>query len=474
MNILVYFSVLDRFLSQVAYQLQASESDVELSGIVNATHQAETVKRGRAQWTSLDVFSIYRRAYQQQHADMEFLRGIEAEYGIPNLGLIVAADRYVKNYDIGKQRLMLETVFRFLLGIIEKRRPEVILSEGIDCIISYSLYAIARRKGIPFIVPGYARIPGRTSFIWNNNCDRWARTEDLFRQMLSSGLDDAGRRVATTFLADFRNRRPMPPSSASPARIRFRTLKELFDAARTYFRDPQDYNMLPPWVHVRNRLTRLGRSYFSGSSFEAPVSGEQYVYFPLHQQPESTTSVLGPYSVDQCALVENVAKSLPIGVVLYVKEHPVSVGRRPVSYYRRLRKMPGVRLISPTVSSHALILGAAAVLTISGTAGWEAVLYEKPVITLGRAFYNMSGLTYEVHSLWSLPEIIHNAIFRWKPDPERLLSFVAAALGGTYEGEMVYPHVRFLDETEHAQKIGAALRTELRTLDRIDSVSQAT
>jgi capsular polysaccharide export protein len=134
--------------------------------------------------------------------------------------------------------------------------------------------------------------------------------------------------------------------------------------------------------------------------------------------------------------------------------------------------MPGVRLISPAVNSHVLTLGAAAVLTISGTAGWEAMLYEKPVITLGRAFYNMSGLTHEVHSLWSLPEIIHNAIFRWKPDPERLLMFVAAVLAGTYEGEMVYPHYRFRDEAGNAQKIAAALRAEFGALDRIDSMSQ--
>jgi capsule polysaccharide export protein KpsC/LpsZ len=134
--------------------------------------------------------------------------------------------------------------------------------------------------------------------------------------------------------------------------------------------------------------------------------------------------------------------------------------------------MPGVRLISPEVNSHALILGAAAVLTISGTAGWEAVLYEKPVITLGRAFYNTSGLTHEVQSLWSLPEIIRNAIFTWRPNPERLLTFLAAVLAGTYEGEMVYPQYRFLDEDANAQQIAAALRLELTAVDQSDSVSQ--
>jgi hypothetical protein len=398
---------------------------------------------------------------------MEFLRAVETEYGVPNLGLIVASDRYVKDYDIGDQHIMLETVFRFLLDIIEKRRPLVILSEGIDCIISYSLYAIARRKAIPFIVPGYARLPGRIPFIRDNNCDHWGRTKDLFDQMQAFGVDDTSRRKATNFLVDFRNRKPTPPSSTAPARIKFSTLKELFEAAQAYFSDPGDYNMLPPWVHVRNRLARLGRTYLSSGLFENPVPGEQYVYFPLHQQPEATTSVLGAYSVDQCAVVKNVAKSLPVGVMLYVKEHPVSVGRRPLSYYRTLRKVPCVRLISPAVNSHVLTLGAAAVLTISGTAGWEAMLYEKPVITLGRAFYNMSGLAHEVHSLWDLPGIIHNAVFKWKPDPERLLMFVAAVLAGTYEGEMVYPHYRNLrpvDEAGNAKQIAAALRTELSAL----------
>ena len=40
--------------------------------------------------------------------------------------------------------------------------------------------------------------------------------------------------------------------------------------------------------------------------------------------------------LNQIEVVRNIAQSLPVGWQVLIKEHPASMGRRPVSYYQKL------------------------------------------------------------------------------------------------------------------------------------------
>jgi hypothetical protein len=170
--------------------------------------------------------------------------------------------------------------------------------------------------------------------------------------------------------------------------------------------------------------------------FERPVPGERFVLFPLHLQPESTTLILAPYCVDQIALIEDIARSLPIDHRLYVKEHGVSRGRRPLGYYARIRSIKNVRLITPDCDTHDLITRASACCVINSTVGWEAILYERPVVTLGHVSYNGYDLVQHVAAPDDLPRALHHAIYQFRPDPERLVAYIAANIAGTYDADI--------------------------------------
>ena len=45
--------------------------------------------------------------------------------------------------------------------------------------------------------------------------------------------------------------------------------------------------------------------------FQVPRNDERYVYMPLHLIPESTTSILTPFYVNELSVIEAVSKSLP-------------------------------------------------------------------------------------------------------------------------------------------------------------------
>ncbi len=118
------------------------------------------------------------------------------------------------------------------------------------------------------------------------------------------------------------------------------------------------------------------------------VAGERYVYFPLHLQPELTTAAQGGVFADQLLAVEALSAWVPQGVAIYLKENPKQTEKqRGPHFYQRLRALSNVRLLGRQENSADLIRNSVGVATITGTAGWEALFYGKPVLVFGAAWY---------------------------------------------------------------------------------------
>ncbi|MCS5534913.1 MAG: hypothetical protein NZ802_03575 [Candidatus Poseidoniales archaeon] len=122
--------------------------------------------------------------------------------------------------------------------------------------------------------------------------------------------------------------------------------------------------------------------------YEEDLAKLDYAFFPLHAEPEMQINVYNRRYLNQIEAVRSVAGNLPVGMKLLVKEHPWTVGRRPMSYYRKLQTIPNVRLVSPAVGSRLLIIHARLMAMISGSIALEAAILGKPVVTLGRALFN--------------------------------------------------------------------------------------
>jgi hypothetical protein len=120
-----------------------------------------------------------------------------------------------------------------------------------------------------------------------------------------------------------------------------------------------------------------------------------YVYFPLQLQPELTTNILGGDYADQLSAVEALASLVPAGVRIYIKENPkqTELERGPY-YFKRLKRLKNVTLISRSFNSRELIKHCQFVGILNGTAGWEALNMGKPVLVFGHSWYqNFTGVT---------------------------------------------------------------------------------
>ena len=109
-----------------------------------------------------------------------------------------------------------------------------------------------------------------------------------------------------------------------------------------------------------------------------------YIFFPLHVEPESSVGMMSPEMNEQLACVELLAKNLPAGIQLVVKEHLAAVGRRPKEFYSTILDIPNVIMLSPYAYALDAARGAKAVAVITSTLGMEAAILGIPVISFGR------------------------------------------------------------------------------------------
>ena len=122
--------------------------------------------------------------------------------------------------------------------------------------------------------------------------------------------------------------------------------------------------------------------------------------------------ITAPFYTNQIEVIKQIAKSLPIGYNLYVKEHPSQKLRawRSIQQYREIMKIPNVTVIHPSYPSTTLIQNCALAMSISGSIGFEAALYEKPTILFTDLHYSFLPNIFRMKSFENLPQLIKKAI----------------------------------------------------------------
>jgi hypothetical protein len=222
-------------------------------------------------------------------------------------------------------------------------------------------------------------------------------------------------------------------------------------AVRALYDRDNDY--LRPGYFVTNYVRKQIRRSISERLYQPPEKDARpFVYFPLHVTDDYKIRRVVPHCLHQDAIVEQVAAALPQGYDLVLKEHPLSIGWNPVGMLRRLAATDNIRLVHPHTSSHELIRRSEAVAVIGSTVGLEALLYAKPVMTIGQPFYSGYGITLDIDSFRELREAVP-ALLAFRPDRERILAFIHAAMQRCRPGKPVLVD----DSDENARALAASL-----------------
>lgn len=154
-----------------------------------------------------------------------------------------------------------------------------------------------------------------------------------------------------------------------------------------------------------------------------------FYFYPFHLEPEAVVLYWadGIYT-NQVKLIENIASQLPPNVFLYVKDHPHLYGYRNIEDYIRLQEIPNIKLLPPYLPGKKIVNESKGVITLNGTAGFEALLLNKQVITFGSAFYSISKRVAFIDNIKDFKKVIYNIDKAKYNDDEELYKFVLAYL----------------------------------------------
>ena len=396
------------------------------------------------------------KKYKDEKLDLNFLKNLEKEYGLPNLWPYIELDRVVRYnlllreyphdtpyYSHEEMMRILQAEAKAMIKFIDDEKPDFIIFSVIASIGSLLLYSMAKKRGVRTFLFRTARVGTKYSITEDYN--KMDYIEKTFSEIKKGGkpYQDCVKQ-AEEFLKKFRDN-PSPHSVMDTPKKRpitrqkqfnFLAFNKIFKSAGwfiksfyVYFSDKNrnDHSTIKPWHIILDRIKRKVRVLIGFGDFYDEIDlSEDFAFFPLHLEPEMAVSLFAPFYTDQIWLIKQIARSLPVHYKLYVKEHPAMFGYRPRRYYKELKKIPNVKLIKPAVVSFDLIKNAKLLVTLSSTAGWEALLLKKPLVTFGNGLYNTISMVKKCDVIENLPQIIKEQLENFHYDENELISFIAA------------------------------------------------
>ena len=139
-------------------------------------------------------------------------------------------------------------------------------------------------------------------------------------------------------------------------------------------------------------------------SVSIDLTAKSYLFCPLQVPRDTQVTVFGGWITSIPHLLDSLNRAsqrLPRDVHLRIKEHPSS----PVSFAQRIKSYNNPKLVLDNQHDvYDLVAHSRGVVTINSSVGLEAFLFEKPVITIGKALYSFGEMTTRAPDLDSLCE----------------------------------------------------------------------
>lgn len=314
-------------------------------------------------------------------------------------------------FDYNKTVAMVSRLYQFLNMVFQEEKPDIVIQEAPANIFTEIAYHFSKKNNITYFSLVGSRI-GRRADVYDlkYSCSLY---EKDFKKLLNQNIPGEKEGFIQNLIQKFLSHKELPSYVNTKTfkvnkinRIkylirRFRKVYKPYLLNRKEFRE-FDYDseaVVKSILRIRwQPLINKARAIIQKGFFDSFDNSEIYFLFPLHFEPEASISGQATYFCDQLNTIKNIAFSLPFPYKLYVKEHPAVVGTRPNSFYKELKRIPNVFLISPYENVENLIKKSQGIITLTSTVGLEAVLSGKPVYLLGDVFYSFHPLCRKIQN----------------------------------------------------------------------------
>ncbi|MEO0206364.1 MAG: hypothetical protein ABIL22_06795, partial [candidate division WOR-3 bacterium] len=333
---------------------------------------------------------------------------------------------------------ILETECRFFENILEEIKPDFLIMLDTSMHHNHLFYEICKSKGVKPLLLVATRLARRWAI------SSIADNVDFLPNKLIHSKNNRSFEELRNYLKSFDTFQ-----LATQVEKRFLSSKiSLVKAAIQFLFQNKNINIKTHYSYygrtklkvliksIANMLKTKYRESFINHNFVQKINHDhKFIYFPLHQEPERSLLLTAPFYTNEFEVVTNIVKSLPIGYRLYVKEHPAMKSRewRKISYYKQLMGLPNVVMIHPSVKPSELMEKCSLVITISGTASFEASFYQKPSIVFSDTSFSVLSSVYKLRSIEELPYAIRLSLKKNIWDSSELNEYVNILMKNTFE-----------------------------------------
>lgn len=322
-----------------------------------------------------------------------------------NLNDLFLMDRIHKK-DAPKRELLSKYLFSFRKYLVENSITHV-FGYALSDSITYGCYHVCQTLGIKYYYINVTRL----STFYHLSSSLTGEGED---SSLMSFSDEKIFNLVDTMV----NKKITPDYASDPNMIIKKSFFKIFQSAYKLlmirFEVKNKYLDFYPSVllaikrFINRRLSHkeLMRNTHDYEQFR----DKKYFFYPLHLHPETATLVWGRWLNNQYEILKLIARVLPNEYLLIVKEHKVAAGRHRRGFYEKIANLPNTFLVHHETNAHDIISAAKAVVTISGTAGFEALCHNKPVLLFGDVDYKCMQNVIQCNDLSKLRQYVNEAI----------------------------------------------------------------
>lgn len=168
-------------------------------------------------------------------------------------------------------------------------------------------------------------------------------------------------------------------------------------------------------------IKRVMLKYTKKIEDETLLEKKHIIYYPLHLQPEATSSPASNFFRNQLLLIKAISDNIDDNQLLIVKDHPATFSTssfdqperrnryRNKAFYSSISKLKNTILVNSSISSKYLLSISDSVVTLRGSICLEALINKKSCLVFENSFYtgfpntkylrDLSNLKSEINSI---------------------------------------------------------------------------
>jgi hypothetical protein len=381
----------------------------------------------------LEAFEGFRRRTKIDDMQAEVAR-LTYEYKEVNWWLLAAGERSFIDASLlvgglgqrvetqGYVEALLVYLVRYFEAIFSAQKFAAVMCPEADSLIQYVFFHVARNKGVRTLAMtpnAWIRENGRPGFFFcRDEFLHSDRMEQEYRHLCARDMTpDEHLRVRRFRDAVVGFDVKSEYRALTKSNFVVSALSPMLKRLPAYLRDNAtrdkdvEYYRIDVFAKAKANILRSWRRWRSkglmGSTSASDIP-QRSVFYGMQYQPEQSTLVGGNFFANQVATIENIAKCLPLGFTLIVKEHPRGRGARPAWQYRHLSHFPNVQFCD--ADSKEILKRCEASVTIAGTIGLEAIALDKPSIVLGNVYFDFLDIVYRAQSWPDLARILYRIL----------------------------------------------------------------